>query len=120
MQILWSVGSRNWITSFGRRVGQIRDILKEIHNRLKPLQELVSGFDFSTVVARYVEGFQTNNDELMGAALRWLRAQYRTKTEARQDLGVRSIVDDAQFYDYLKLFAAFTRLGRLCWIACEY
>ena len=48
--------------------------LKEIHNRLKPLQELVSGFDFSTVVARYVEGFQTNNDELMGAALRWLRA----------------------------------------------
>ena len=104
-----------WVSELDHQLrtsgGTDSDNLKEIHNRLKPLQELVSGFDFSTVVARYVEGFQTNNDELMGAALRWLRAQYRTKTEARQDLGVRSIVDDAQFYDYLKLFAAFTRLA---------
>ena len=53
----------------------------------------------------------------MGSALRWLRAEYRTKTEARQDLDVRSIIDDAQFYDYLKLFAAFVRLAglRVCW-----
>ena len=104
-----------WVSELDHQLrtsgGTDSDVLKEIHNHLKPLQELVSGFDFSTVVARYVEGFQTNNDELMGAALRWLRAQYRTKTEARQDLGVRSIVDDAQFYDYLKLFAAFTRLA---------
>ena len=47
----------------------------------------------------------------MGSALRWLRAEYRTKTEARQDLEVRSTIDDAQFYDYLKLFAAFVRLA---------
>jgi len=104
-----------WVSELDHRLrtsgGTDSDVLKEIHSQLKPLQELVSGFDFSTVVARYVEGFQTNNDGLMGEALRWLRAQYRTKTEARQDLGVRSIVDDAQFYDYLKLFAAFTRLA---------
>jgi hypothetical protein len=43
--------------------------------------------------------------------LRWLRAEYGTKTEARQDLGVRSIIDDSQFYDYLKLFAAFSRIA---------
>ena len=45
------------------------------------------------------------------SALRWLRAEYRTKTEARQDLGVRSIIEDTQVYDYLKLFAAFVRLA---------
>ena len=50
----------------------------------------------------------------MGSALRWLRAEYRTKTEARQDLDVRSIIDDVQFYDYLKLFAAFVRLAGYC------
>jgi hypothetical protein len=48
---------------------------------------------------------------LMGSALRWLRAEYRTKTESRQDLDVRSIIDDVQFYDYLKLFAAFVRIA---------
>ena len=57
-------------------------MLREIKNQLKPLQDLVSGFDFATVVGRYVEGFQAHNDSLMASALRWLRAEYRTKTEA--------------------------------------
>jgi P-loop Domain of unknown function (DUF2791) len=91
--------------------GSDSDVFKEIKNRLKPLQELVSGFDFATVVGRYVEGFQAHNDSLMSSSLRWLRAEYRTKTEARQDLDVRSIIDDVQFYDYLKLFASFVRLA---------
>ena len=86
-------------------------MLREIKNQLKPLQDLVSGFDFATVVGRYVEGFQAHNDSLMCSALRWLRAEYRTKTEARHDLDVRSIIDDVQFYDYLKLFASFVRLA---------
>ena len=60
----------------------------------------MSGFDFAKVVGRYVVGFQTHNESLMGSALRWLRAEYRTKIEARQDLEVRSIIDDVQFYDY--------------------
>ncbi len=91
--------------------GTDADVFKEIKSRLKPLQDLVSGFDFATVVGRYVEGFQAHNDDLMSSALRWLRAEYRTRTEARHDLDVRSIIDDTQFYDYLKLFASFTKLA---------
>ena len=104
-----------WVSDLDHEIrstgGTDSDVFKEIKNRLKPLQDLVSGFDFATVVARYVEGFQAHNDDLMSSALRWLRAEYRTKTEARHDLDVRSIIDDAQFYDYLKLFASFTRLA---------
>ena len=47
----------------------------------------------------------------MDASLRWLRAEYATKTEARQDLGVRSIIGDQDVYDYLKLMATFVRLA---------
>src|SRR5207244_753395 len=43
--------------------------------------------------------------------LRWLRAEYGTKIAARQDLGVRSIIDDADFYSHLKLMAAFVRMA---------
>jgi P-loop Domain of unknown function (DUF2791) len=104
-----------WVTELDHQVrssnGTDSDVLREIKNQLKPLQDLVSGFDFATVVGRYVEGFQAHNDALMSSALRWLRAEYRTKTEARQDLDVRSIIDDVQFYDYLKLFASFVRLA---------
>jgi hypothetical protein len=104
-----------WVSELDHRVrtsgGTDADVLREIKNQLKPLQELVSGFDFANVIGRYVEGFQAHDDTRMASALRWLRAEYRTKTEARQDLEVRSIIDDVQFYDYLKLFATFVRLA---------
>jgi DNA-binding phage protein len=85
--------------------------VRTIEERLKPLQDLVSGYDFAAVVTRYLQGFQAHDEARMAAALRWLRAEYRTKTEAREDLGVRAIIDDAKFYDQLKLFAAFVRLA---------
>ena len=104
-----------WVADLDHRVrgtgGTDGDVVREIETALLPLQELVSGHDFAAVVGKYVAGFQSHDQALMGSALRWLRAEYRTRTEARQDLGVRSIIDDAQFYDYLKLFAAFVRMA---------
>lgn len=91
--------------------GSDADILKAIPEKLAVLQEMVSGYDFAMVVRKYFEGFLTHNDELMASAIRWLRAEYSTKTEARQDLGVRSIIDDQGIYDYLKLLAAFVRMA---------
>jgi hypothetical protein len=83
----------------------------EIRRRLKTLEDLVSGYDFSHVLAQYYAGFAAGNDVLRSAAVRWLRGEYTTKTEARTDLGVRSIIDDDSFYDYLKLFAKFVRIA---------
>ncbi|WP_372718040.1 ATP-binding protein [Novipirellula sp.] len=91
--------------------GTEEDVKKEFVRVLRPLQDLVSGFDFVNVISKYYEGYTTHNEELQANALRWLRAEYTTKTEARQDLGVRSIIDDSGFYDYLKLFAGFVRLA---------
>jgi hypothetical protein len=104
-----------WVSDLDHEVrtagGTEADVATEIHNRLKPLQELVSGHDFAAVITKYLEGYLTRDDRLTAAALKWLRAEYGTKTEARQDLGVRSIVDDADIYDHLKLFAAFVRMA---------
>ena len=46
----------------------------------------------------------TGNDQLRRHALKWLKGEYRTKTEARQDLGVREIINDVNYYDMLKNF----------------
>ncbi|MEN6365646.1 MAG: ATP-binding protein [Thermoguttaceae bacterium] len=91
--------------------GTEEDVKTHLTNALRPLQDLVSGFDFATVLAKYYEGYLGQNDELTASALRWLRAEYSTKTEARQALGVRNIIDDATLYDYLKLLAAFVRIA---------
>ncbi|MEO9851893.1 MAG: ATP-binding protein [Reichenbachiella sp.] len=62
------------------------------------------GFDFGVVVIKYYEGYIKNDDHLRRSALKWLKGEYRTKTEARQDLGVREIVNDLNYYDMLKNF----------------
>ncbi len=82
-----------------------------ITTRLRPLQDLVSGYDFAAVLSAYLRGFLDHNPELQTAAVRWLRGEYTSKTEARADLGVRTIIDDDSVYDYLKLWARFLRLA---------
>lgn len=82
-----------------------------IHDRLAPLQELVSGYDFASVIERYWSAFEEANEQKKAAALRWLRGEYALKTEAREALGVRSIIDDASVYDYLKVMSRFVRLA---------
>ena len=82
-----------------------------IHTRLGEIQDLVGGHDFAQVLKCYWRGSEAGDNALKAAALRWLRAEYPTKTEARQALGVRSIIDDADVYDSLKLLAKFVRLA---------
>jgi len=82
-----------------------------IQSRLEELQELVSGYDFALVVQRYWEAFEECDEDKKAAALRWLRGEYALKTEAREALGVRSIIDDDSVYDYLKLMAKFSTLA---------
>ncbi|PIR39738.1 MAG: ATP-binding protein [Alphaproteobacteria bacterium CG11_big_fil_rev_8_21_14_0_20_39_49] len=82
-----------------------------IEQRLSPLEDLVSGYDFSKVITAYFIGATTGDDEKKSQALRWLRAEYTTRTEARKDLDVRTIIDDANIYDYLKLYSQFAKIA---------
>lgn len=87
------------------------DIETAINDGLGDVREMVGGYDFATVVAAYARGYEEGSGTLQDAALRWLRGEYSTKTDARADLGVRTIIDDAMFYDALRLLARFVRLA---------
>lgn len=82
-----------------------------IQSRLQKLSEMVGGYDFAEVIAAYWKGHDTGNEQLKSDAIRWLRGEFSTRTDARNALGVRTIVDDANVYDYLKLMALFVRLA---------
>ena len=71
------------------------------------LEGLVHGFDFANVIIAYWRGYREDNNDKKDAALRWLRGEFSTKTEAKSALGVRVIIDDDTWYDYIKLFARF-------------
>ena len=72
---------------------------------------MVGGYDFAQVIGQYWAGYDSGNDQLMADAIRWLRGEFTTKTDARIALGVRTIVDDSNVYDTLKLMARFVRLA---------
>lgn len=85
------------------------NVAARIRVKLRPLQTFVGGFDFATVVEKYFDAHAVSDHNAKLNALKWLTAQYGTKTEARQDLGVRSIINDDSFYSYLKLYSLFFR-----------
>ena len=82
-----------------------------IRERLVALAEMVNGYDFADVIAAYWKAHDSGNETLRSDAVRWLRGEFTTKTDARAALGVRTIVDDSNVYDQLKLLARFVRLA---------
>jgi len=85
---------------------------RRIRSTINQMEGMVHGFDFATVISEYWRGHITGEDARKSAALRWLRGEYSTKGEARQALGVRVIIDDSSWYDYIKLLAHFvTSIG---------
>lgn len=75
-------------------------------NIMKTISEIteVGGFDFGTVIVKYYEGYIKGDEQLRRNALKWLKGEYNTKTEAKQDLGIREIINDLNYYDMLKNF----------------
>ena len=82
-----------------------------IGTRLESLRDFVGGYDYATVLNAYWRAFESGEEEPKAGALRWLRGEFATKTDARNAVGVRTIIDDSSIYDHLKLLAAFVRLA---------
>lgn len=82
-----------------------------VSSKLEDVEFLVGGFDFARVISEYYRAYKSGDDERRGACLRWLRGEFTSKTEARAALGfsVSVIVDDDNWYDFLKLWAVLVR-----------
>lgn len=82
---------------------------KILRQRLSAISEMVSGYDFAKVIEAYWKASEQEDEQLKACAIKWLRAEYNSKIEARNDLGVRTIISDASFYDSLKIMSLFVR-----------
>jgi hypothetical protein len=82
-----------------------------IQLKLGRLAEMVNGYDFAHVIEAYWRGHQEGREQLKTDAVRWLRGEFTTKTDARAALGVRSIVEDGSIYDQIKLISLFVKLS---------
>lgn len=78
-----------------------------VNAQLAPLEEMVHGFDFVRMLCRYRTAVSEGDEEAMSRVTKWIRGEYRTKSEARAELGSSTIISDDDWYDYVKLIARF-------------
>ena len=86
-----------------------RDIYDLISEKLNELNDYTGGYNFISVVKKYLEGYETGNEQLMNDSLKWLKAEYTTKTDSLRDLGIREFISDSSFYNTLKLYSVLVR-----------
>lgn len=91
-----------------RWVASYADVDESVVNaQLAPLEEMVHGFDFARMLRRYRAAVSEGDEETMSRVTKWIRGEYRTKSEARAELGSSTIISDDDWYDYVKLIARF-------------
>lgn len=87
------------------------ELNRRINAILGDMEYLVGGFDFTRIIVAYYHAYADGDDEKKSACMKWLRGEYATKSEAKKELDfpVSVIIDDSNWYDFIKLWAALVR-----------
>ena len=96
-----------WVSSVQQQVEAGADETSLLREQLATLDEMVHGFDFTRMLRRYRMAYLEQDEEELAHVIKWLRGEYRTKTEAKSELGNGTIITDDDWYDYVKLLARF-------------
>ena len=110
----WLSELQSTVAAEGHEVGSeafVRELTARIYTATRELESEIGGFDFATVLTRYYKAYMDGDEEKKSACMRWLRGEFSTKTEARNAIGVSlgGIIDDDNWYEYIKLLAVFFR-----------
>ncbi|MCL2398979.1 MAG: ATP-binding protein [Defluviitaleaceae bacterium] len=82
-------------------------VRSKIYSTVNELEGMVNGFDFARVILFYWDKHKFGDDQGKAKAVKWFRGEYSTKTEAKNEIGVNFIINDDNWYDFIKLFATF-------------
>ncbi len=80
---------------------------RRILSVMQSMEEMVHGYDFSRVLSLWWRAYNDGDDAIKSNVIKWFRGEYRTKTEAKRELGINVIITDDDWYEYLKLLAGF-------------
>ena len=86
-----------------------KQVEQRIYEVINSLNEMVHGFDFARLLSLYYQASLSGDDATKARVVKWFRGEYTTKTEARTELGVNIVITDDDWYEYIKLFAAFLK-----------
>ena len=111
---------QRWIDEVRQRMSAERNLpLKDIPagdvaERLARETSAMSGLtyyqDFAAVVSAYWRDISSGREDM--PSLRWLKGEYELRSDVRRDLGITNMVNDTNWYDFIKIWAEFAhRIG---------
>lgn len=80
---------------------------KQIYAVAGSLEGMVNGFEFAKAVVQYWRAYKLDDTAMKSNVLKWFRGEYVTRRDAKEDLGINFIITDENWYDFLKILAAF-------------
>lgn len=88
-----------------KAISEGKDVTTIIMTLLRELNDIPTGYSFAYVISKYWEAYESGNDVIKDCSIKWLRAEYISKTDALNDLGIREIINDSSFFNTLRLYA---------------
>ena len=86
--------------------GEYKDeVINTILNTLAKFDAVGLSYEFGQALGKFYEGFISDNRNLKTNAIRWLRGDITTKTEAKKLLGIGQIITDDNWFEALKNMA---------------
>lgn len=86
--------------------GEYKDeVIGIILETLAKFRSVGLSYELGQAISTYYEGFITNNRILKLKAMRWIRGDITTKTEAKKDLGINEIINDDNYFEAIKNLA---------------
>lgn len=80
-------------------------VINEILSTLANFSTVGLSYEFGQAIAKYYEAFIKNDQVQQLKAIRWIRGDISTKTEAKKDLGINEIINDDNYFDAIKNLA---------------
>ncbi|MDR1137702.1 MAG: ATP-binding protein [Synergistaceae bacterium] len=100
-----------WIKTLSEQCESGENLLSAVKSGLNPLRDMVGGFHFAEVMTKCCEAYVTGDEDIFISSIKWLTGGFGKLTEAKNELGIDSFVNDKDIYDYLKLWGAFVRIA---------
>lgn len=82
-------------------------VAQKIQDIIFDIKEMIHGYDLAKVLSSYWHASRQGENEKKEQCIRWLRGEYGTRQAARRDLDVNSIIDDENWFDYVKNYSLF-------------
>ena len=89
----------------------INKIILNIKKEIKDMDTCFGGTDFSDVLTLYLKAYIEGNTEKQRECIKWISGEYPNVSLAKHDLGVSVIINDQNYYEFLKVICRFVVLA---------